>query len=102
MDTANSMILFPPHSFVRQNIEEKFDWRNGVIEITMFPQQIAAGVSEKGDVAITGVNPNTGMTITLMVESSNWKEVYKKLGALRGVGIYKANRIISAVDNDDA
>jgi hypothetical protein len=70
-----------------------------MIEITMFPQQIAAGISDKGDVAITGVNPNTGMTITLMVESSNWKEVYKKLGALKGVGIYRANRI--AVVPDD-
>jgi hypothetical protein len=64
-----------------------------VIEIIVLPQQIAAGITEKGDVAITGIDPQSGMTISIVCESSHWKAVYEKLGQLKGVGIYKANRL---------
>ena len=66
-----------------------------MLEQIFFPAQVAAGVTEKGDIAITGIDPQTGMTITIVVESSAWKEVYAKLGRLRGVGIYRANRVNS-------
>jgi hypothetical protein len=64
-----------------------------MIEIVVTPSQIAAGITERGDVAITGVDPQFGTTVTIVVESTHWKTVLEKLGRLKGVGIYKANRL---------
>jgi hypothetical protein len=56
------------------------------------PNKIAAGVNDEGNVEIHGIQEETGMVFTIVIDSSRWDHVYKQLGRLKGVGIYHANR----------
>jgi hypothetical protein len=62
------------------------------VQVHIWPKEIGAGVNERGNVEIVGMDAAEGTIVKIEVGSQEWPHVYKQLGRLTGVGIYKANR----------
>ena len=60
-------------------------------QVHIWPNEIGAGVNERGNVEIVGMDRDTGTIVKIEVHSGKWKHVYAQLGRLRGVGIVKAS-----------
>jgi hypothetical protein len=69
------------------------------IQAHIWPEEIGAGVNERGNVEIVGMDRETGSVVKIEISSQQWKHVYTQLGRMRGVGIHKANRKIEIVSD---
>jgi hypothetical protein len=60
------------------------------VQVHIWPEEIGAGVNERGNVEIVGVDRSDGTIVKIEIHSEKWKHVLTQLGRLRGVGIVKA------------
>ncbi|MFI5419576.1 MAG: hypothetical protein ACHQ1H_01270 [Nitrososphaerales archaeon] len=58
-------------------------------QVHIWPKEIGAGVNERGNVEIVGMDRDTGTIVKLEIHSAQWKHVMVQLGRLKGVGIIK-------------
>jgi hypothetical protein len=68
-------------------------------QVHIWPEEIGAGVNERGNVEVVGLDRDTGTVVKIEISSQQWKHVYAQLGRLRGVGIYQANRKVEIVSD---
>lgn len=62
-----------------------------MLRIHMFPPEIGGRIGEGGNPEILAIDKNTGIVVSIEVDSRYWKQTLFKLGQLHGVGIYPAN-----------
>jgi hypothetical protein len=70
-------------------------------QIHIWPEEIGAGVNERGNIEIAGLDRKQGTIVKIEIHSAQWKHVYAQLGRLKGVGIVKPKSNLSVVGGDD-
>ena len=63
-----------------------------MVNVHCYAPSIAAGVNPKGNAEIHAID-QSGIVVTIEIDSSHWKEVLSKLSRLSGVGIPIANQL---------
>jgi len=58
-------------------------------QVHIWPEEIGAGVNERGNVEIVGMDRETGTIVKIEIHSAKWKHVYSQLGRMKGVGIVR-------------
>ena len=58
-------------------------------QIHIWPKEIGAGVNERGNVEVVGMDRDTGTIVKIEIHSAQWKHVLQQFGRLAGVGIVK-------------
>jgi len=58
-------------------------------QVHIWPEEIGAGVNERGNVEIAGLDRANGTIVKIEIHSAQWKHVLQQLGRLKGVGIVK-------------
>lgn len=62
-----------------------------MLRIHMFPPEIGGRIGEGGNPEILAIDKNTGIVVSIEVDSRYWKPTLEKLSRMHGVGIYPAN-----------
>lgn len=75
-------------------------------QVHIWPKEIGAGVNERGNVEVVGMDRDTGTIVKIEIHSAQWKHVMAQFGRLRGVGIVKPGKTLEVVtdmpnDNPD-
>lgn len=68
-------------------------------QVHIWPKEIGAGVNERGNVEIVGMDRDTGTVVKIEIHSGQWKHVYSQLGRLKGVGIIKPGTSLEVVSD---
>lgn len=69
-------------------------------QVHIWPGEIGAGVNERGNVEIVGMDRETGCIVKIEIHSQKWKHVYSQLGRLSGVGIVRPDSQLEVVTAD--
>lgn len=68
--------------------------------VHIWPREIGAGVNERGNVLVTGMDREQGTTVTIEIHSAQWKHVLAQFGRLSGVGIVRPEGLHVVTDDD--
>lgn len=70
-------------------------------QVHIWPKEIGAGVNERGNVEIVGMDRETGTLVKIEIHSAQWQHVLKQLGRLKGVGIVRPESGLTVVTDED-
>jgi hypothetical protein len=66
-------------------------------QVHIWPEEIGAGINERGNVEIVGMDRDTGCVVKIEIHSSKWQHVYKQLGRMKGVGSARPSSVLEVV-----
>lgn len=69
-------------------------------QVHIWPKEIGAGVNERGNVEIVGMDRENGTVVKIEIHSAQWKHVMQQLGRLKGVGIVKPTSTLEVVTDN--
>ena len=68
--------------------------------VHIFPKELGAAVNERGNVEIFGIDRESRASVTMEINSQNWKHVMEQFGRMKGVGIAKPKSSLEVVTDD--